>query len=227
MLKNEGRKVAAIVVLLMIPVLLLVQGCGQKEETTQVDDTQGRPESVTAFEAVEYTKPAAKKWYEDSWTIRVKSGDPDGITSAGKAKVWEVYFFSPTPEEECQLYVIYNRGRVWPSVPTRNKGGVDGKAAYKKNKPPEFRVDSNEAYAVAVRNGGGDFKDAHQDTRTNVFLRCKGDYEASGSKMPAPKYEWIWDVSFSEPKLNSEILHIYVDGMNGDYITKEVQKPPA
>jgi len=34
-------------------------------------------------------------------------------------------------------------------------------------------------------------------------------------------------VSFSEPKIDSEILHLYVDGMNGDFISKELQKPPA
>jgi hypothetical protein len=69
--------------------------------------------------------------------------------------------------------------------------------------------------------------DSHPDTLVRVVLRCKADYEAVGDEMPAPKYKWIWDVSFEEPKAAGEILHVYVDGMNGDFITKEVEKPPT
>ena len=214
-------------VLLVFPILLLAQGCGKKTEKPPNDDTKGRPESVTAYDAVQYTKPAANKWYSENWVVQVKDGDPDGISRDGKAKIWEVYYFSPTPEEKSQFYVTYNRGHVWPNVPTRNKGGDQGQATYKKNRPPDFRVDSPEAYTVAVRNGGGEFMDAHPDAQASVALRCKADYDAVGDKMPAPKYKWIWDVSFKEPKIDSETLHLYVDGMNGDFITKEVQKPPA
>jgi len=220
-------KVVAICALLALPALLFIQGCGKTTKQSSGDNTQGRPESVTAYDAVQYTKPAAKKWYSENWMVMVKDGDPDGIARTGKAKVWEVYFFSPTPEEKCQFMVIYNRGNVWPNVPTKNKGGDDGQSIYKKNKPPDFRVDSNEAYTVAARNGGSEFMDAHPDAQASVTLRCKADYNAVGEEMPAPKYKWIWDVSFSEPKIDSEILHLYVDGMNGDFISKELQKPPA
>ena len=220
-------KVVALCALLALPALLFIQGCGKKTKQSSGDNTQGRPESVTAYDAVQYTKPAANKWYSENWMVMVKDGDPDGIARDGKAKVWEVYFFSPTPEEKCQFMVIYNRGNVWPNVPTKNKGGDDGQSIYKKNKPPYFRVDSDEAYTVAARNGGSEFMDAHPDAQASVTLRCKADYNAVGEEMPAPKYKWIWDVSFSEPKIDSEILHLYVDGMNGDFISKELQKPSA
>ena len=227
MRKNAIFRAVAIWALIALPITLLAQGCGKKTDKSSGDDTKGRPESVTAYDAVQYTKPAADKWYDENWMIQVRDGEPDGISRDGKAKVWEVFYFSPTPEEKSQFLVLYNRGHVWPSIPTTSKGGDDGQAVFKKRKPPDFRVDSPEAYTVAVRNGGGEFLDAHPDAQASVKLRCRADYEAVGDKMPGPKYKWIWDVSLAEPKIDSEVLHLYIDGMNGDFITKEVQKPPA
>ena len=45
--------------------------------------------------------------------------------------------------------------------------------------------------------------------------------------MPAPKYKWVWDLSYREPVVGSEMLRVYVDGMNGDFIGKELLKPPG
>jgi hypothetical protein len=214
-------------VVLLLAAALAVQGCGKKGGTATDDQTQGRPESVTAYEAVGFTKPAASKWESENWMIQVRDSDADGIGRNGKAKIWEVYFFSPTPEEDSQLFVIYNRGNVWPNVPTKNKGGDQGRDVYKKGRPPDFRVDSPEAYAVAIRNGGTDFMATHPDAKAHVVLRCKADYDAVGEKMPAPKYKWIWDVYFREPKIGADVLHVYVDGMNGDYISKELKNSPS
>lgn len=225
MRRRIALKAVAFCILLALPVSLFALGCGGGNGDSAGDDTEGRPESVTAYEAVQYTKPAADKWYEPNWMVMMKDGSPDGIDRNGKAKVWDVFYFSPTPQEKTQLQVIYNRGHVWPGVPTMNDGGEEGRTFFRKNRPPEFRVDSSEAYAVAVRNGGGDFMDARPDTQVRAVLRCKADYQAVGDEMPAPKYKWIWDVYFAEPRIDSEVLHIYVDGMNGDFITKEVKQP--
>ena len=45
--------------LLLVP---LVTGCGKKKVVTKPDDTRGRPEWVTAYEAMQFCKPAADKW---------------------------------------------------------------------------------------------------------------------------------------------------------------------
>jgi hypothetical protein len=225
MRRDIALKAAAFWILLALPISLLAQGCGKSSERPSGDDTRGRPESVTAYDAVQYTKPAADKWYDLNWLVQIRDGSPDGIDKNGKAKVWDVFFFSPTPLEKTQLQVIYNRGNVWPGVPNRNDGGDEGRTVYRKGRPPDFRVDSSEAYTVAIRNGGGEFMDARPDTQVHAVLRCKADFEAVGDEMPAPKYKWIWDIYFEEPKIDSEVLHVYVDGMNGDFITKEVQKP--
>ena len=103
-------------------------------------------------------------------------------------------------------------------------GGEEGQQIYRKGRPPDFRVDSGEAYNVGQRNGGLDYKKAHPDAIVNVTLRCKADYDAVGEKMPAPKYKWIWDVAYRTPAQGSDVLHVFVDGMNGDYISKEVRK---
>jgi hypothetical protein len=204
----------------------LLAGCGGSTKTTP-DGTEGRPESVTAFEAVQYCQPAADKWEPDNWMIQVMDGDPDGLARDGRAKIWEVYFFSPTPVENAQMFVIYNRGNVWPNAPGDPKGGEKGVEVYRKTKPPAFRVDSGEAYEVARRNGGADYVAAHPDARAGAALRCKADYDAVGEKLPAPKYKWIWDVTFREPRAGAEELHILVDGMNGDFITKELKTTPG
>ncbi len=70
---------------LMLPVVVMVPGCGNKEELPSRADTEGRPEMVTAYEVVQYTKPAASKWQSNNWMIQVKDGDPDGIGRDGKA----------------------------------------------------------------------------------------------------------------------------------------------
>jgi hypothetical protein len=211
----------------LIAAAVVLPGCGKKDDTT-FDPTEGRPESVTAYEAVQFTKPAADKWQSNNWMVEVRDGDPDGIAKDGKAKIWEVYYFSPTPEEDSQMFVIYNRGNVWPNAPGLAKGGETGQAVYRKEKPTQnFRVDSPEAYTVAFRNGGGDYMDAHSDARANAVLRCKADYDAVGEKMPAPKYKWIWDVSFRVPTPGAEVLHVMVDAMNGDFITKQLATPPS
>ncbi|MHB8896949.1 MAG: hypothetical protein ACYC99_17490 [Candidatus Geothermincolia bacterium] len=214
------------IVAIAATVALIAGGCGGKSDQPE-DPTGGRPEAVTAYEAVQYTKPAADKWQANNWMVQVRDGDPDGIGKDGKAKIWEVYYFSPTPEEDAQMFVIYNRGNIWPNAPGSPKGGDKGLVVYRKNKPVAFRVDSPEAVEVARRNGGGDFMDSHPDARASVVLRCKADYTAVGQAMPSPKYKWIWDVTFREPKAGAEALHIFIDGMNGDYITKELQKPPS
>ncbi|MBU1672230.1 MAG: hypothetical protein KKF41_13420 [Actinobacteria bacterium] len=218
------KKSLVIVLLLgLVALAFWLPGCGKEE--TGLDTTEGRPERVTAYDAVQYTKPKADNWQSENWAIQVREGDPDGLGRDGKAKIWTVYFFSPTPEEDSQLQVMYNRGNVWPSAPGKNKGGDDGREIYKKGKPPDFRVDSSEAYNVAIRNGGGDYKDAHPDARVTAVLRCKADYDSVGDKMPAPKYKWIWEVTFKDRAQTAESLVVQIDGMNGDFIAKESVKP--
>jgi len=216
--------VAAACALSIILLSVFLPGCGKKQTVTEGTDTEGRPQKVTAYEAVQYCKPAANKWQSNNWMIQVRDGDPDGIGRDGKGKIWEVYFFSPTPEEDNQLLVQYNRGYVWPSAPTRNKGGDNGTTVYTKEKPKDFRVDSPEAYTVGQRNGGGEYSDAHPDSIAHVTLRCKADYDSVAEKMPAPKYKWIWDVYYRQPQIGAESLHVYVDGMTGEFIAKETKK---
>lgn len=220
---RKNRVVVAFCILaVFLATAVVLAGCGGKD-TTSTDLTQGRPESVTAFEARQFTQPAADKWQPNNWMFQTRSSDPDGVTKDGKAKIWEVYYFTPTPEEENQMFVIYNRGNVWPNAPSNTKGGDSGLDTYRKEKPPDFRVDSGEAYQVARQNGGGDFMDAHPDALANMQLRCKADYDAVGEQMPSPDYKWIWDVTFSEPKVGADELHVLVDGMNGDFISKETK----
>ena len=190
-------------------------------------DWRQRPASDTPYEAVEFCTPAADKWQKTNWIIQVRSSDPDGLSREGKARIWEVYFFSPTPEEKTQFFVIYNRGNVWPNAPIKNKGGEKGKESYQKEKLPDFLVDSPEAYTVAKANGGAEFMHAHPEAKPNATLRCKADYDAIGEEMPAPKYKWIWEVYYREITPGSEVFRVLVDGMNGDFITKETEKPPG
>lgn len=222
---RKGAFIPASLLCIALALALLVPGCGNTGGTRD-DGTGSRPESVTAYQAVQYTAPAADKWQEKNWMVEVRDGDPDGITREGKAKIWEVYYFSPRPEENAQMLVIYNRGNVWPNTPGRSKGGEDGLEVYRKEKPKDFRVDSGEAYTVALRNGGGEYLEAHPEAKADVTLRCKADYDAIRQEMPAPKYKWIWTVAFAEPGSGAEALEVLVDGMNGDFISKE-QKEPA
>lgn len=198
-------------------------GCGGQKTT---DTTEGRPASVTAYQAVEYCKPPADKWQSNNWMIQTRELDPDGLDKEGKAKIWEVYFFSPTPEVNSQMFVQYNRGNVWPNAPGVPKGGEEGRETYRKEKPGNFRVDSPEAMTVARANGGGEYLDAHPDAKVHATLRCKADYDAINEEMPAPKYKWIWDIAYRQPGVGSDVLHVLVDAMSGDYITKTTQTPP-
>lgn len=223
--RRPYRKYLQVLVALAAVALLTaaIAGCGGKAAEGENDPTEGRPESVTAFEAVEYTQAAADRWQAKNWMIQVHDGDPDGLGMDGKAKIWQVFYFSPTPEERAQMFVIYNRGNVWPNAPGMVKGAEKGFETYAKEKPPTFRVNSGEAYTVARRNGGGEYMDAHPEARANAALRCKADYDAVAEKLPAPKYKWIWDVTFREPRAGADELHVLIDGMNGDFITKEVK----
>lgn len=220
-----GAVATAVATLVLLAFALLAGGCGEERSRVPDDGTAGRPERVTAYEAVQFTKPAADKWQAENWAIHVKDGDPDGVGADGKARIWEVFYFSPTPEETCQLLVLYNRGHVWPSAPTRNKGGEEGRETYIRNRPQDFRVDSGEARTVANRNGGAEFLDSHEDAVAHCALRSRGDYDAIGEKMPAPKYKWIWNVSYREPNPGAERFTVLVDGMNGDFITTESGRP--
>src|SRR5665647_441531 len=167
---RKTRLFAAVALLaIALAAAAVLAGCGTKSDDV-TDTTQGRPESVTAYEAGQYTKPPADKWQATNWMIQTRSADPDGISRDGKAKIWEVYYFAPGPEQGNQMFVIYNRGNVWPNAPSDAKGADKGLDTYRKNKPPAFRVDSGEAYQVARQNGGGDFMDAHPDARANICL---------------------------------------------------------
>lgn len=214
-----------VALLCFIGIILAFPGCGDGDDGTTNDGENGRPEFVTAYQAVEFTQPKATHWQKENWVIRIKEGDPDGITRQGKARIWEIYYFSPRPEEKAQYMVQYNRGNIFLAPPTSTRGGISGVEAYRKNEPEKFRVDSPEAYQVAVKNGGGDFLEKHTDVIAHVELRSKADYEAAGEQMPGPKYKWIWDVYFKEPVPNAEVFHVLVDGMNGEFITTKIEKP--
>ena len=218
---------SAVVLLCFSLLLPAMSGCGGKKVVNKSNDTEGRPEWVTAYEAMQFCKPAADKWEKQNWVIQIRDGDPDSINRVGKGRIWEVYFFSPRPDQHSELFVIYNRGNVWPNAPVDSKGGDKGLEIYRQNRPKPFLVDSGEAYAVGLRNGGGEYLGSHSGAKVHVVLRCKADYDAVGEAMPAPKYTWIWDVTYREPGAGSEILHVMVDGMNGDFITKETQKPTS
>ncbi len=223
-MKNSAKMIGArhflikyfLVCIIAVTVIFPLWGCGGGK----ISEKEERPESVTAFQAVEYTEPAADKWQKKNWVIFLRDGDPEGVSSDGKARIWEVYYFSPRPEVNSQMLVIYNRGNVWPNKPIRNRGGEEGRDIYRKNKPGRFRVDSAEAYRVAYRNGGAGFMRSTPDAKVSVILRCKADYEAVGEDMPAKDYKWIWTVVFTEPKTGGRTLKVLIDGMTGDYITK-------
>lgn len=224
MTNSRAIRVVAAVAFFALVLPFVVTGCGKKSDGTDGNGTEGRPEWVTAYEALQFCTPAANKWEAKNWCIQIKDGDPESVNREGKARIWEVYFFSPRPEENSQMFVIYNRGHVWPNTPGPNKGGEQGTKIYREERPPDFRVDSPEAYNVGTRNGGGEYLQSHKDAQVHVTLRCKADYDAVEEKMPAPKYKWIWDVTYREPRLDSEVLHLMVDGMNGDFITKETKQ---
>lgn len=225
-MRKHKLVVSFVVMILCIAGLILVfPGCGNGDDGSSDKNESGGPEFVTAYQAAEYTKAKATKWQNENWVIKIKEGDPDGINRQGKGRIWEVYYFSPRPEEKAQYLIQYNRGNIYLAPPTGVRGGTGGVEIYRKNKPEKFRVDSPEAYQVAIKNGGGDFIEKHTDVIVHVELRCKADYEAAGDQMPAPKYKWIWDVYFKEPVPNAEVFHVLVDGMNGEFITTETEKP--
>ncbi|MDD5448613.1 MAG: hypothetical protein PHO53_05555 [Actinomycetota bacterium] len=215
------RRFCFLITFLLVLSATLAVGCGEKEEVG--NESEGRPEYVTAYQACQFTKPAANKWQKKNWVIHIKEDDPDGITQDGKSRIWEVFYFSPTPERSSQMLVIYNRGKVWPNCPTSNRGGDDGRKIYREQVPEDFRVDSPEAFTVALRNGGAQYMKDNPTAKPHVALRCKADYSAIKEEMPAPKYKWIWDVYFRAPQPGSEIFHVFVDGMTGDFIKKETK----
>jgi len=219
-LKASIERAKPIFACLIVSLLIFII-CGCDGGNTGREES--RPEKVSAFQAVEYTGLAARKWQEKNWVIIVRDGDPEGVSHDGRARIWEVYYFSPRPEINSQMLVIYNRGDVWPNKPIRNRGGEDGRDIYRKNKPTRFRVDSGEAYSVAYRNGGAEFEKNHPDMKTSVILRCKADYEAVGEDMPAKDYKWIWTVVFKEVGGAGKGLKVLVDGMTGDYISKSTE----
>lgn len=227
-MRRQKLVVSFIVVTLCVTGLfLLFPGCGGNNDGGSNNGQNGRPEFVTAYQAAEYTQAKATKWQKENWVIKIKEGDPDGINRQGKGRIWEVYYFSPRPEEKAQYLIQYNRGNIFLAPPTGVRGGSDGIETYRDNKPDKFRVDSPEAYQVAIKNGGGDYIDKHTDVVAHVELRCKADFEAAGEQMPAPKYQWIWDVYFKEPVPNAEVFHVLVDGMNGEFITTKTENPAS
>jgi len=203
--------------------LSIFPGCGKKEENNQ---SAIGPEYVTAYEAIQFCKPKASKWERHNWVVYITEEDPEGLTKEGKARIWVAYFFTPEFEEDNMLMVQYNRGNVWPQTPADCKGGERGRKTYSENEPRNFRVDSPEAYQIAMREGGSEYLKSHPDAKVHAILRCKADYDAVSEEMPAPKYEWIWDIYYRVP-LSLEIFHVYIDGMTGDYITKETNQPPG
>ncbi|MBK5093278.1 MAG: hypothetical protein JJE48_07160, partial [Actinobacteria bacterium] len=63
------RKIRYVLIVLLFVslLLLLVPGCGNKKVVTKSDDTEGRPERVTGYEAMQYCEPAADKWEKENW----------------------------------------------------------------------------------------------------------------------------------------------------------------
>lgn len=201
---------------------LALPGCGDSGGSgDDASDKGGRPEEVTAYEAVQFCRDAATKWREKNWNIVVKDGAVNGLSEKGKAEVWQVYFFSPTPEINGQYQIQYNRGYIWPSVPSETRGGEEGKKIYTENEPKNFRVDSPEALVIANRNGGKQYLDENEGAKAHASLRCKADYDAVGQSIIAPKSIWIWEITYSVSGSGTGALKVYVDGMTGDFLNRE------
>lgn len=141
---------------------------------------------------------AAQDWQNDVELIAISAYWPEAAVAAlANTESWDLRFFSAAQQRTFFALVRGNQpaiGRAHLYKQQRNPTLID---------PTEWEIDSDEAIAVWLNNGGGQFLEAYPGSSVEVLLR----------ELPDQK-NLVWDIISVSPD-QSQLFYLSINARDG------------
>jgi hypothetical protein len=193
----------------LLPLALFLSACSDAPKTAEVKQPPKPPEVLTGRQAFQRMYPQARGWAPDAQPLQISSLNLAQVKSSdGKAGVWQVIFISPSRgKAKTYTYSAVEDGSLHEGV----FGGQEEDYTPRTDSSPfqisAIKVDSDEAYATAVKNSEEYIK--KNPDKPVMFLM------ELGKRFPDVTWRVIWGTS-----VGTSDYSVFVDGSTGKYLER-------
>jgi hypothetical protein len=193
----------------LLPLVLFLSACSDAPKTTEVKQPPKPPEVLTGRQAFQRVYPQARGWAPDAQPLQISSLNLSQVKAGdGKAGVWQVMFVSPSRgKAKTYTYSAVEDGSLHEGV----FGGQEEAYTPRTDSSPfqiaAIKVDSDEAYATAVKNSEEYIK--KNPDKPVMFLM------ELGKRFPDVTWRVIWGTS-----VGTSDYSVFVDGSTGKYLER-------
>src|ERR1700678_1023079 len=193
----------------LLPLVLFLSACSDAPKTAEVKHPPKPPEVLTGRQAFQRMYPQARGWAPDAQPLQISSLNLGQVKAGdGKAGVWQVMFVSPSRgKAKTYTYSAVEDGSLHEGV----FGGQEEAYTPRTDSSPfqiaAIKVDSDEAYATAVKNSEEYIK--KNPDKPVMFLM------ELGKRFPDVTWRVIWGTS-----VGTSDYSVFVDGSTGKYLER-------
>ena len=193
----------------LLPLVLFLSACSDAPKTAEVKHPPKPPEVLTGRQAFQRMYPQARGWAPDAQPLQISSLNLGQVKAGdGKAGVWQVMFVSPSRgKAKTYTYSAVEDGSLHEGV----FGGQEEAYTPRTDSSPfqisAIKVDSDEAYATAVKNSEEYIK--KNPEKPVMFLM------ELGKRFPDVTWRVIWGTS-----VGTSDYSVFVDGSTGKYLER-------
>lgn len=198
--------------LALVPLVLILTGCGQQPTQPVEKEPEARPEPVTGRLAYHRMFIKARQWTRDAELLRLSSIHLEGFdTRDGKAPAWRgIYVSQSLGQMKMFTYsVVEGPGNLHKGVfeepATRWAGPTPTERVILQQ---AIQIDSDEAYQVALKNGAEEFLKKFPDVPLSYQLEFTNEF-------PNPTWRILWGTSPAAAKVS-----FYIDATAGKFLAK-------
>ena len=201
--------------IVFLALALFLSGCSStnNSESKSAPASAKQAEYETGRVAFQMMYISAREWAADATPFRLQSRfTPDAPTSAGKSGVWRASFASPARNT---LKSFVWSGLVGPDAPEQGISFSAEDSWSPTNTSTRvfnigfLRVDSDQAYEVAQKNGG--MKLTAKNPKQPIFFVLDWD---------GPKNQLVWHVIYGDSQDDAK-LRIAVNASTGEFLRVE------
>jgi hypothetical protein len=193
----------------LLPLVLFLSACSDAPKTAEVKHPPKPPEVLTGRQAFQRMYPQARGWAPDAQPLQISSLNLGQVKAGdGKAGVWQVMFVSPSRgKAKTYTYSAVEDGSLHEGVFGGQEEGYTPRTDSSPFQISAIKVDSDEAYATAVKNSEEYIK--KNPEKPVMFLM------ELGKRFPDVTWRVIWGTS-----VGTSDYSVFVDGSTGKYLER-------